>query len=129
MTETLAYRLNSNKSFDDVVQALEEKSVESQFRVLAVHDVQATLAEKGFERDPLKIIEVCNSGFAYEALNKTIDVAMFMPCRFTVHEEDNSTVVTLARPKLISQMLPESGLDKLATEVEERLKKVMQEIV
>ncbi len=129
MTETLAYRLNSNKSFDDVVQALEEKSVESQFRVLAVHDVQATLAEKGFERGPLKIIEVCNSGFAYEALNKTIDVAMFMPCRFTVHEEDNSTVVTLARPKLISQMLPESGLDKLATEVEERLKKVMQEIV
>jgi len=112
-----------------VAEALQEKSVDNQFRVLAVHDVQATLAEKGFEREPLKIIEVCNSGFAYEALKKDIDVSMFMPCKFTVYRQDDATVVTLALPTMISKMLPDSNLDSLAEEVEERLKKIMQEIV
>ena len=129
MTEELAFRLNSEKSFEAVAAALEEKAAANQFRVLAVHDVQATLAEKGFERGPLKIIEVCNSGFAYEALNKDMSVAMFMPCRFTVYPEGGKTVVNLARPMMISQMLPDSGLENLASEVEDRLKKIMQEVI
>ena len=129
MSDELAFRLESKKSIEEVSEALQEKSVENQFRVLAVHDVQATLAEKGFEREPLKIIEVCNSGFAFEALKKDIDVSMFMPCKFTVYRQDDATIVTLARPTMISKMLPESNLDSLASEVEERLKKIMQEIV
>ena len=129
MSDELAIRLRSKKSFEEVAQALQEKSAENQFRVLAVHDVQATLAEKGFERDPLTIIEVCNSGFAYEALKKDIDASMFMPCKFTVYRQDDSTVVTLARPMMISKMLPESGLENLASEVENRLKKIMQEVI
>ncbi len=129
MSDELAIRLKSKKSFEEVAQALQEKSAENQFRVLAVHDVQATLAEKGFERDPLTIIEVCNSGFAHEALKKDIDASMFMPCKFTVYRQDESTVVTLARPMMISKMLPNSGLESLASEVEERLKKIMQEVV
>ena len=129
MSDELAIRLKSKKTFEEVAQALQEKSAENQFRVLAVHDVQATLAEKGFEREPLTIIEVCNSGFAYEALKKDIDASMFMPCKFTVYRQDDSTVVTLARPMMISKMLPESGLEGLASEVEDRLKKIMQEVV
>jgi len=93
--------------------------------VLAVHDVQKTLAEKGFERGPLKIIEVCNAGFAYKALQKTIDVSLFMPCKFSVYTEGNKTVVALARPTMITEMLPEAGLEELAGQVEETLKKVM----
>ncbi len=129
MTEQIAYRLESDSSFDDVVQKLESLPPEYKFRVLAVHDVQATLKEKGFERGPLKIIEVCNSGFAHEALQKDINVALFMPCRFTVYLEGNKTVVTLARPSIIAAMLPDSGMEYLASEVEEMLKKIMHEAV
>ncbi len=124
--QELGYTLVSKKSFDEVSDNLEKNSAENQFRVLAVHDVQETLEEKGFERDALKIIEICNAGFAYEALEKNIDVAMFMPCRFTVYRKNDETVVTLARPKMISEMLPDSGLDNLATDVEERLIKIMK---
>lgn len=129
MTDTFAYQLRSDKSFDEVAANLERLSPEHQFRVLAVHDVQATLAEKGFERGPLKIIEICNAGFAHEATQKDINVALFMPCKFTVHTEDNQTVVTLARPTMIAEMLPNAGLNELAETVEETLKKVMVEAV
>lgn len=125
----LAYRLESTRTFGEVTEGLKTKSQENMFRVLAVHDVQETLKEKGFERGPLEIIEVCNAGFAYEALNKDVSVAMFMPCKFTVHTEGDKTIVTLARPTMIAEMLPDSGIDELAGKVEETLKRVMESVV
>jgi uncharacterized protein (DUF302 family) len=122
----ISYELVTSKSFDTVVANLEKLAPENQFRVLHIHDVKATLAEKGFQRGPLKIIEVCNAGFAHEALGKNIDVALFMPCKYTVYTDGGSTHVRLGLPSLISQMLPGAGLDQLAADVESRLKKIMQ---
>lgn len=125
----LGYRIETDKSFDTVVENIERLTPENQFRVLAVHDVQETLAEKGFERGPYKIIEICNAGFAHKALGKDVAVGMFMPCRYTVHTENNKTIVTLARPSMISEMLPEAGLTELAATVETTLKKIMEEAI
>ena len=125
MSDQFAYRLESTKSFGEVTSNIETQSAEHMFRVLAVHDVQETLAEKGFERGPLKIIEVCNAGFAHTALGKEIHVSLFMPCRFSVFEEGDKTVVILARPTMISQMMPQAGIDDLAADVEGTLKKIM----
>ncbi|MCB2230402.1 DUF302 domain-containing protein [bacterium] len=125
----LAYTLTSKKPFSQLVADLEDKVAEHKFRVLAVHDVQKTLAEKGLQREPLKIIEVCNAAFAHEALQKSVDVAMFMPCRYTVHTEGQKTIVTLARPNMIAMMMPGIGLEPLANEVETTLKKIMEEAV
>ncbi len=124
--EKLACRQESQLPFDKVVNNLQEQSAANQFRVLAVHDVQKTLAEKSLERGPLTIIEVCNAGFAHQALQQAIEVSLFMPCKFSVYTENGKTVVLLARPSMISTMLPEAGLEKLAGEVEDRLKKVME---
>jgi uncharacterized protein (DUF302 family) len=124
-----AYRVESDKAFDAVVSNIERLVPAHSFRVLAVHDVQSTLAEKGFKRDALKIIEVCNARFAHEVLEKDIGAAIFMPCRYTVHVEGKKTVVTLARPSMIAAMLPGLGLEPLADEVEKTLKKIMTEAV
>lgn len=129
MDMDFAYTLESDKPFDAVAAAIEAATAAHQFRVLAVHDVQATLAEKGLERGPLKIIEVCNAGFAHQALTKEPAVALFMPCRFVVYTENDRTIVKLARPSMIAQMMPDSGLTELAAGVEETLRKVMAEAV
>ena len=129
MSDQLLHRLESDKPFDTVVANIEKQVPENKFRVLAVHDVQETLAEKGFTREPLKIIEVCNAGFADTALRKSINVALFMPCKFTIYPENGKTVVNLARPSMIAQMMPDTGLDELAGQVEKQLIKVMEESV
>jgi len=36
--------------------------------VLHIHDVQATLAAKGFETEPMKIVEVCSARYASQVL-------------------------------------------------------------
>ncbi|RME30504.1 MAG: DUF302 domain-containing protein, partial [Candidatus Zixiibacteriota bacterium] len=125
--EALIQRWETNRPFADVVANIEAKTPEHQFRVLAVHDVQATLHEKGLEREPLKIIEVCNAGFAHKALQKDVDVSVFMPCRFVVYTEGGKTHLLLSRPSMIAGMLPEAGLNELASDVERTLKKIAEE--
>lgn len=125
----LSYKLESKKSVDQLATDLEAKSVEKQFRVLAVHDMQDNLAKKGFSREPLKIVEVCDSGFAYEALKKSIDVSLFMPCKFIIYKENDKTIINLARPTMISKVLPDSQFEELAEDIENRLKDIMNQVV
>lgn len=127
--EQMIYRLTSDKSVEQVVTALEEKAAEHKYRVLHVHDVQATLAEKGLQREPLKIVEICNASFAHQALARDVDVAIFMPCRYSVYTEADQTRVSLSRPTMIAQMLPDSGLDELAASVEATLRTIVEESV
>lgn len=125
----IALTLETGKSFEQVVSALETNTPKHQFRVLAVHDVQATLAEKGFQRGPLKIIEICNAKFAHQALQKGAEVAVFLPCRYAVYTEGGKTIVKLGRPSMIAEIMPKSGLETLAADVENILKQIMQESV
>ena len=124
----VGYTIELPKSIDDVSATLEKITPDFNFRVLAIHDVTETLAKKGFKIKPLKIYEVCNAGFAYNALSKNIDVAMFIPCKIVLRQEKDKTVITLVRPSMISQMLPDSGLDDLAGEVEKQLKELIEKI-
>ena len=124
-----AYTLESNKSFEQVVAAVEANTPKHQFRVLAVHDVQATLAEKGLQRGPLKVIEICNAKFAHQALQKSAEVAVFLPCRFAVYTEGGKTILKLGRPAMIAEIMPEAGLEEVATGVEATLKQIMHESI
>jgi uncharacterized protein (DUF302 family) len=127
-TTGLAKRVETKKSFTEACAALTELCPERMFRVLAEHDVQATLSERGFEREPLKIIEVCNAGFADKALKMDQDVSLFMPCKFVVAENNGATSITLGRPTMISEVLDSPGLTELAAEVEERLTAILDEV-
>jgi len=126
MLENFIFEKKTDKSFDEVVANIEKQTAEHKFKVLAVHNVQETLAGKGFERGPLKIIEICNAGFAHNALQKDPRVALFMPCRYAVYTEANKTVVKLLSPSMISVMMPEAGLDELAGNVDETMKSIMK---
>jgi uncharacterized protein (DUF302 family) len=114
----IEYQVESARSFADVVADIEKLTVEKQFRVLHIHDVQATLAEKGFKREPLKIMEICNAKFAHEALQKDMRVSIFLPCKINVYTENGKTKIKAMRPAAISQFMPQSGLEKLAGEVD-----------
>ncbi len=127
--DSIAYTVQSEKGFEDVCSALETISPENNFRVLAIHDVQETLKEKGFDRAPLRIIEVCNAGFAHQALGKDFNVSLFMPCKFVVAETDGKVSVTLGRPTMINMVLPDSNLDEMAQDVEDKLMAIMKQAI
>lgn len=125
MENNITYVKNSANSFDDTVTTLENNVAENMFRVLYTHNVTATLAEKDFTINPLKIIEVCNAGFAYNALGIDPSVALFMPCKYIVAENDGTVSVTLFLPSVISDFIQNDKLNELALEVENKLKHIM----
>ena len=121
----IEYTVPSQRPFEAVASDVERLTAEKMFRVMHIHDIQATLAEKGFAREPLKIFEICNAKFSHEALQRDIGVSIFIPCKINVYTKNGKTMITAMRPSAISQFYPQADLEKLAGEVE----KVVIEIV
>jgi uncharacterized protein (DUF302 family) len=118
------YTFRSGKSFDDAVAAILAAVPANGYRVLHVHDVQATFREKGVDREPYRIIEVCNVKNAKRALEADPLVGLMMPCKFCVFTADDATMVSLLRPGLLATFFPKAGLEGLAAEVDADLVRV-----
>lgn len=123
------YQVTTQKSFDDVVAEVQKQTQANGFRVLYIHDVQATLAEKNFPREPLKIIEVCNAKYAHTALSIDVTVSLLMPCRINVYRAEEKTVVCTVKPKTLVTMFNNNELKDFADDVEKVLIKIIDESI
>ena len=117
--------VTSDKAFDEAVSAIERKAGEKGFRVLHTHDVAATLAEKGFPREPLKIVEICNAKYASQVLAKDVKISLMLPCPISVYVEKGKTHISTLLPSSIVEFYPHAGIEGLAFEVE----KIVLEII
>ena len=112
------YTVTTKKTFDEAVKTVEEETKTAGFRVLYVHDVAATLKEKGFEIDPFKIIEICNAKSAYNALQADIKIGLCLPCKINVYQKDGKTFISGMRPTVLPQFFPNANLGNLPEEVD-----------
>ena len=117
MTDLL-YVAESSRPFGETVNAVEQKTAEKGFRVLHTHDLAATLAEKGFRRESMKIIEICNARYASEALTKDIRLAVMLPCPICVYMERGKTFINTFRPSAIPSFFPEAHVESPAANVD-----------
>lgn len=112
------YSATTTKSFEEAVKSVEEQTEAYGFRVMYVHDVQETLAQKDFIIEPLKIIEVCNSKFAYKALIIDLAVSLLMPCKINVYSEEGKIIISTIRPTSLASIFNNQELRTFAEEVE-----------
>ncbi len=121
------YTVETSKTFDDAVNAVEQNTAANGFRVLHTHDVAATLAEKGFQREPLKIVEVCNAKYANEVLKKDITAALMLPCPITVYTKDGKTHISTMLPTVMGEFFPGKGIEAIAAQVEQVVVSIINE--
>lgn len=121
------YTVETSKSFEAAVAAVEQKTAEKGFRVLHTHDVAGTLAEKGFVREPLKIVEVCNARYAAAALKKDVSVALMLPCPIAVYTKDGKVFIGTMRPSALAEFYPEAGIEEIARQVEQTVLQITEE--
>ena len=112
------YTITTTKTFVEAVQSVQDEIAKAGMRVLHVHDVQETLAEKGFAREPFKIIEFCSAKYANEFLNKDIKIGLCLPCKINVYTKDGQTFISGMRPIILSQFFPKANLGNLPIEVD-----------
>ena len=125
--KSFEYTVPTNKSFDEAVSAVELNTAAEGFRVLHTHDVAATLAEKGFHREPLKIVEICNAKYANEVLQKDITAALMLPCPITVYSKDGKMHISTMLPSVIGEFFPGKGIEPVAAQVEKVVIKIVNE--
>lgn len=117
----LDYTVSTTKTFDQAVDAVTESAATHGFRVQFIHDVAATLAEKGFDRERVTIVEMCNAKYAAETLARDIKIGLMLPCPVMVYAEKGEIFIAAMRPSLISTFFPAADLEQIAGEVEAKI--------
>lgn len=123
----LDYTVSTEKDYASAVAAVTSTAEKHGFRVQFVHDVSGTLAEKGFEREPVTIVEMCNAGFAHQVLAKDLTIGLMLPCPVMVYEQAGAVSIATMRPSLIAQLFPEAEIGAVADEVEARMVAIIDE--
>ena len=123
----LDYTVTTDKSYADAVSAVIERTEAHGFRVQFVHDVTATLTEKGFEREPVTIVETCNARYANRVLARDVKIGLMLPCPVMAYEQDGVVSISTMRPSLIGTFFPDAGIDDVVAEVEAVLISVIDE--
>ncbi|MCE9549132.1 DUF302 domain-containing protein [Candidatus Nomurabacteria bacterium] len=119
------YTTITTKTFDEAVEDVQNQIVEVGMRVLYIHDVQESLEEKGFKREPFKIIEFCSAKFANEFLNKDIKIGLCLHCKVNVYTQKGQTFISGMRPIILSHFFPQADLGERPKEIDEIIQNII----
>ena len=117
----LDYTVHTAKDFDQAVEAVKKATADAGFRVQFVHDLAATLTEKGFPRERVTIVEMCNAKYASQVLAADVKIGLMLPCPIMVYAEKGEVFITTMRATLIADLFPNAGISAVAAPVEKVL--------
>lgn len=116
--------------FDEVIaKAIEELEKEG-FGVLTEIDVTATLKKKlDVDFKKYRILGACNAPYAHKALKAEDKIGTMLPCNVIVQELENGKIeVAAVNPMASMQAVKNKDLEDIATEIGDKLKKVIKQI-
>jgi uncharacterized protein (DUF302 family) len=113
--------------FDESVAKITEALKTEGFGIITEIDMQAKLKEKlGVDYKKYKILGACNPAFAYKALQVEEKIGTMLPCNIVViDKEDGTTEVAAVHPLASMMAVQNPSLEPLASEITEKLKKVI----
>ncbi|HEY8660409.1 MAG TPA: DUF302 domain-containing protein [Hanamia sp.] len=114
--------------FDTAIAKVTEELKKEGFGVLTEIDVQATLKKKlNVDFKKYRILGACNPGFAHQALQAEDKIGTMLPCNVIVQEHPDGKVEVSAVDPVASMMaVKNDSLGNIATQVREKLKKVIE---
>jgi len=119
-----------NTSYEDAISKVTDALKEEGFGVLTEIDVKATLKKKlGVDFRKYVILGVCNPPYAYRTLQTDLDVGLLLPCNVIVYEtDDQKAYISAINPVSALQVIKNRELGKIAEEVSEKLKRVVDKV-
>lgn len=118
--------------FDEAIEKTRAALKEEGFGVLSEIDIKEKLKEKlGVDFRRYTILGACNPPLAYKTLQEEIDIGLLLPCNVVVYEADEagkSVVAAVDARAMLSVVGHRPALDAVATEVNERLQRVVGSI-
>ena len=99
------------------------------FGVLTEIDVKSTLKAK-LDRDFRRyvILGACNPGLAHRALEAELGIGLLLPCNVCGWEEEGGSVVSIARPGAMFELVNRQDVQPVAEEADQRLRRALQQV-
>ena len=118
--------------FDEATEKTREALKEEGFGVLSEIRLDEKLKEKlGVDFRRYVILGACNPPLAYKTLQEDINIGLLLPCNVVVYEDDdkNQSIVAVVDAKAMLAAVGENAaLSEVATEVNERLRRVIEQV-
>lgn len=128
----MSYYFNKivEQNFEDAIEKVTEELQKEGFGILTEIDVKATLKKKlDVDFRKYKILGACNPGFAHKALLSENKIGTMLPCNVVVQENDEGKVeVSAVDPMASMQVVENSDLKNIATEIRAKLKNVINNL-
>lgn len=112
--------------FDEAIARVTEALAKEGFGVLTEIDVKATLKKKlGIDVAPYRILGACNPQYAHKAIEFEPQIGALLPCNVVVREEKGKTRIDIMDPQAVLQLVERPEIEGIATEVRQRLERVL----
>ncbi|HVL38901.1 MAG TPA: DUF302 domain-containing protein [Fimbriimonadaceae bacterium] len=117
--------VESKYGFEETVEKVKQAAEAEKYPVQGVHEISAILESKGFPREPLTVVEVCNAKSASASLENDIRVALMMPCPIAVYREDGKIKVMTFNTRQMAMMYKGATMAQVGAEVDVALRKIL----
>lgn len=123
-------KIIKGKTFDEAIESVTIELKKEGFGVLTEIDVKATLKMKlGVDFKKYTILGACNPHFAHQALLNEDKIGVFLPCNVIVEEHEDGIIEVSAVDPIASMMaVSNNQLSKISSEVQLKLKKVIENL-
>ena len=123
------YTKQTDLSFLDAVEKVKEELKKEGFGVLTEIEVKDTMKKKiDVDYDDYVILGACNPQFAHKALQADKQIGLLLPCNVIVYKDGDSVTVSAIVPTVAMSVADVPGLSEIASEVEDKLKRVVDNI-
>ena len=120
---------STDLSFKNAIEKVTDELKKEGFGVLTTIDVKETLKKKiNVDFKNYTILGACNPPLAHKALQTEEEIGLLLPCNVIVYEKDDKTVVSVFNPALMSNVVDNENLKPVADEVQEKLKRVLNNV-
>jgi uncharacterized protein (DUF302 family) len=125
-----AFSVVLDTTYEDAISKVTEALKEEGFGVLTEIDVKSTLKKKlNVDFRKYVILGACNPPYAYQTLQTDLDVGLLLPCNVIVYEtDDKKAYVSAINPVSALEVIKSKELEKIAKEISEKLKKVVDKV-
>lgn len=115
-----------NLPFEQAIEKVTEELKKEGFGVLTTIDVKETMKKKlDVDFKKYVILGACNPPFAFKALQAEEEIGLLLPCNVIVYEKDGASAVAIFDPMVMTQIIDNPALESVATEVRQRLQRVL----
>ena len=116
-------------SFEDARSRITDALKQQGFGILTEIDVTATLKAKlNLEFRRYVILGACNPQLAHRALEAELGIGLLLPCNVCVWEDDGGSVVSIARPDAMFDIVKNGALQAVAQEAGQRLRLALAQV-